>query len=144
MSITLFLHIFSVGIWFGCANIEIILEFMRRRDSSLQYAVAKFHYYIDIFVEVPAIIIILVTGFLLLDMSEMSALRLIKVVCGFLAILATMLSVVIVFRRRYAVDADNRAAVDKNDKLFDIIAYAIVAPLLNIALWIGLYFVFFQ
>ena len=144
MSVTLFLHIFFVGLWFGCAIIEGILEFMRRRDSSLQYAVAKFHYCIDIFVEVPAILTILVTGFLLLDTSEMSALRLIKVICGFLAILATMLTVVIIFRRRYAVDADNRAAVNKNDKLFDIIAYAIVAPLLNIALGIGLYFVFFQ
>jgi len=48
------------------------------------------------------------------------------------------------FRRKYAVDAGNRAAVDKNDKLFDIIAFAIVSPLLNIALWIGLYFIFFQ
>ena len=144
MSATLFLHIFFVGFWVSCAIIEGILEFMRRRDSSLQYPAAKFHYYIDIFVEIPAIVIILVTGFLLLDMSEMSALRLIKVVCGLLAILATMLSVVIVFRRRYAVDADNRPAVDKNDKLFDIIAYLIVLPLLTIALWIGLYFVFFQ
>ena len=144
MNVTLFLHIFSVGLWFGCAGIEGILEFMRRKDSSLQYAVARLHYYIDIFVEVPAIITILVTGFLLLDMSEMSVLRLIKVVCGLLAILATMISVVIVCRRRYAVDADNRVAVDKNDKLFDIIAYAIVAPSLAIALGIGLYFVFLQ
>ena len=143
MDTTLVLHLLFVAGWASLALVEGILEVMRRRDSSLEFPVGKVHYYIDIFVEVPLITGILVTGCLLLDLNRLSGLVLIKVVSGTVAILMTYFSVFVVLRRKHDIDAENNSGVVKGNRLFDTVIGPVVGVTMPIAFWLGMYLLFY-
>lgn len=111
-----FLHLLFIGTWFGCVLVETVLEVSAYKNPNLKNTVAKFHYWIDIFVEMPAFMGVLVTGLLMLDFSKMSALYAVKITTGLIPIIINIYCFIAVILRVRAVDAGNKDEADKNSK----------------------------
>jgi hypothetical protein len=60
------LHLALVFGWLGVLGCEAILEFLPLWRRELRPATAAFHYYIDVVLELPLLVGIVATGFLLL------------------------------------------------------------------------------
>lgn len=140
MTAILFLHIFSVAFWLGCVAVEIVIERSRRGSFENQAMVARLHYQIDLFVEIPTFTSVLITGLLMLDVSRMSGLYLMKVVFGLLAILINGLCVIPVIKRKLTIDRGQKPQAYQNSKWIDRAA-GVGIPLGLIALGIGIYWI---
>lgn len=136
MSVVLFLHIAAFAFWFGVVAVEFIIERQRARTREQGYVVARFHFWIDWFAEVPAITVLLITGLLMLDPARLHGVYLLKVSCGFLAICINYFSVVPVTLRKRAAEAGNHADVIRYSRWIDR-TVPVGAPLALIALGVG-------
>lgn len=141
MSIVLFLHIAAFAFWFGVVAVEFIVERQRAKTREQGYAVARFHFWIDCFAEVPAITVLLITGLLMIDPSRLHGEYLLKVTCGALAIGINYFSVVPVTLRMRAAEAGNLDDVIRYSRWIDR-TVPVGLPLVLIALYIGLSWLF--
>ncbi|MDH4199815.1 MAG: hypothetical protein OEV66_05465 [Spirochaetia bacterium] len=64
MDLLHFTHIFFVGSWLGTVAVEAVIEWRAAKDQKIQ-VLGRWHYYIDLFVEIPTFTIVLFTGILL-------------------------------------------------------------------------------
>lgn len=107
MTMLLFLHLLAIGIWIGVVGAEFAIEFDGMKDDTSLIRAAKMHYSTDIWIEIPAFTVVLVTGLLMLNESHFGGLFLYKIVFGILAIAFNLVCVYAVFkRRRYAINGD--------------------------------------
>src|SRR5262249_14143032 len=77
-------------------------EWVARRDERLQAAAGRFHYFIDVWVELPLLSGVLLTGAVLLVRSEITPVRLTKIALGLGAIAANAACFGMVRRRHLA------------------------------------------
>lgn len=66
MSMLLIIHIAAVAFWFGLVGAEFVIERSRAETVSHGFSVAKNLYYIDLFLEMPTFVVVLITGGLLI------------------------------------------------------------------------------
>jgi hypothetical protein len=132
-------HLTFIGIWLGCVLTEALFEralLGQGRDKEL--ILARLHKRVDLFVEIPAFVIVLVTGSLMLAAANPTALLRVKIGLGLLAIAANVYCVHLVFRReRFAADGrwlEFEAADHKQHKFGAVVLAGIVS-----ALGVGLY-----
>jgi hypothetical protein len=93
-------HLVFVGVWLGCVLTEALFErALLGHGRDKEKILANLHKKVDIIVEIPAFIIVLVTGGLLLAGSVPSTLLFVKVSCGIVALLANVYCICLVFRR---------------------------------------------
>jgi len=130
----LFLHIFSIGIWFGCVAVEAILE----RGPWASQIAPQMHYAIDRWVEIPAFTTVLITGLWMFDLSRFHGLYAVKIICGLLAVGVNIYCVIPVSRRRFAADSGNKTEVRKQTRQI-YFTLLIGLPAAAIALGIGLH-----
>lgn len=136
MDTVVFVHLFAVALWLGCVFAETIMELVGRASEEAGRTVSKMHFYIDIFVEAPLLIVMLASGFMLLDVDRLSGLYLVKVVCGFVAIAGNFYCIFYVIKRKRRMDIDSVTQGHETDKIFlTVIAY----PFAAIALVLGIY-----
>lgn len=111
-------HIAFVGIWLGCILTEAIFErALLGKGRDKEKILAVLHKKVDVIVEVPAFIVVLVTGALLLkDMPGNAALYL-KIGFGLIAILANAYCVHIVFRRAKCAEDEDWEGFERLDHL---------------------------
>src|SRR5687768_13218215 len=114
MSRLLFIHLFSIGIWLGGVIVEAIIEITAARIRETRPAVTQFHYYIDLFFEIPTFMTVLVSGLLLLDTSRLGGWLGLKIALGLLAIAINMICVSSVLRRKWALDRGDKVAVSRH------------------------------
>ena len=125
------LHLFAVAFWLGVVGVEYILERSRARNRHQGFAVADYHYQIDLGLEAPAFMVALVTGLLLIDPSRLDGLYLVKVLAGGLAVLSNLVCLWPVIQRKRAADSNDLPAVIHYSSLIDQISMlAIPAGLL--------------
>lgn len=136
MDTIVFLHLFCVGLWFGCIGVEIVIELLGLSSPAAGQHASKIHFYTDFFIELPAILTVLVTGFLLFDFNKLSLIYGIKLACGLIAILANLACVFFVVKRKWAVDDQNQQAEKHYNKLIFLSFTA--APFGLVAFYIGL------
>ena len=138
-SLLLILHLVFVGLWLGCVLTEALFEralLGKGRDKEL--LLAQLHQRVDIFVEIPAFVVVLVTGgFLLLNATPSVAL-VVKVGFGVLAIAANVFCVWLVFRRSAHASNGDWAAFERADHLQHKIGAVVLVGIL-VALLIGIY-----
>lgn len=132
----LILHVLALAFWFGVVGAEFFIERSRTANKAHGYEVARIHYWIDLFVEIPAFTLVLVTGFLMLDYTNVSMLYVAKVAAGLLAIGANAACVVPVILRKQAADRDDMAAVIRYSRGIDLLSI-VGAPSALAALVIG-------
>ena len=96
------------GLLAGCSRCRIYFRAHRARNRHQGFAVADYHYQIDLGLEAPAFMVALVTGLLLIDPSRLDGLYLVKVLAGGLAVLSNLVCLWPVIQRKRAADSNDR------------------------------------
>jgi hypothetical protein len=130
-------HLAAIAAWGGLVAAEIIIEFGGRFSERLQYATARLHYWSDVYVEIPLLFTVLLTGFVLLMGTQPDALLWTKVACGLGAVGANAACVVVVFRRNHVALAGENVVVMTRLSRWVFRTAFVGAPLAVVALWIG-------
>jgi hypothetical protein len=100
--------------------------------------VADIHYNIDLYLETPAFITVLVTGLIMLNGHPLTGLYLIKVCAGFIAILGNVGCVYAIVCRKWAARVKDFPALVKYSYMVDKLS-AVAVPAGFTALFIGFY-----
>lgn len=107
MSLLLIIHLIALGIWIGVVGAEFAIEFDGMKDDESHIRASKLHYITDIWVEIPAITAVLVTGVLMLNGNHLAGVFLYKITFALLTILFNIICVYAVFKRRkFALSSD--------------------------------------
>lgn len=99
-------HIVVLSLWAGLVAAESVMELVARRASDLTVAMARFHYYLDIVLEVPLLLGVVLTGTVLLMQTQPDAALWVKVAAGLGAVASNVVCVVVVIRRNRAATSD--------------------------------------
>jgi uncharacterized membrane protein len=132
-------HIIAVGIWLGCVLTEALFErALLGAGREQELLLAGLHRRVDLLVEIPAFVVALLTGALMLHNAAPSALLHVKIGFGLLAAAANAYCVWLVFRRFAHARAGRWAAFDRVDQLQHKFG-AVVLVGIVVALSIGVY-----
>ncbi len=130
------LHLIAIAFWLGVVGAEFVIERSRTASKPHGYEVARNHYWIDLYLEIPAIVMILATGLAMVNPGKLSALYVVKIAAGLLAIGANAVCVIPVILRKRAADRDDLAAVIRYSRGIDLTA-VVGAPAALVALALG-------
>jgi hypothetical protein len=128
-------HVFALLAWGTLVLVELFVEFGARDDDGLRRA-ARTHFLIDLCLEVPLLLVVLGTGFALASRVPVwTALHILKVSAGLVAVSANLYCFAIVLRRHATRDRVERLRRDTT--LIRIVSPAIGVPAGVVAAWIG-------
>lgn len=97
-------HLVFLGLWGGAVLVELVIELHARGMASREPVAAELHFWIDLLIELPLLLAVLVTGFALTARQPaFSGLLLAKIALGLTAILANLICVGVVIQRRREV-----------------------------------------
>lgn len=99
MDILLFIHLIAIGIWAGCVATEVVIEIAQENLPPSESYLAPLHAKIDLAVEIPAIIVTLLSGGALLIQASWDALLITKVALGLSAVALNTSAAYTVHRR---------------------------------------------
>ena len=106
----LLIHLVFIGIWLGCLLTEALFERALLGQGPYQERIlVGLHKRVDVWIEIPAFIGVLISGAVLLGEAVWSPVLLLKIMCGLIAMAANVYCVGLVFRRAQAVDAGDGA-----------------------------------
>lgn len=132
------LHLTFVGLWLGCVLTEALFEralLGHGRDKEL--ILSALHRRVDLFIEIPAFVLVLATGGLLLAGAQPSGRLHAKLGLALLAVAANVYCVYLVFKRhRLALQGDWQG-FEKADHLQHKIGAVVLLGILG-ALGLGL------
>ena len=138
-SILLPLHLVFVGLWLGCVLTEALFErALLGKGRAQESILASLHRKVDILVEIPAFLGVLMTGALMLGSASPNGLLQMKIGFGVLAILANAYCVWLVFRRSAHAARDEWQAFERIDHLQHKVGALVLLGILG-ALGSGLY-----
>lgn len=139
-SLILATHLFAVAFWFGVLGVEFILEQSRTRSREHGFTVADIHFKIDMFLEMPAFVVVLITGLAMLDPQRLSGVYLLKMCLGLFTISANTFCLYPITRRWMAARAKDFAEHVRYSYWVDRISAAAV-PTGFASLFCGFYLV---
>jgi len=127
-------HFFVLALWAGLVLAEVVIELGLRDQPA---AVAKAHYYIDLFCELPTLLAVLVTGTVLTLAAPLGLLLAIKVACGLFAVgVNVWCAWAVVRRHRDIAKASAEATERATQRVFLSVKLGLPAGL--VALYLGL------
>ncbi|MGE0486776.1 MAG: hypothetical protein AB7Q81_21665 [Gammaproteobacteria bacterium] len=132
-------HVAFVGIWLGCILTEAIFErALLGKGRDKETILAALHKKVDVVVEIPAFVVVLVTGALLLkDLPDSTTLN-IKIGFGLIAILANAYCVYIVFRRAKCAEKEDWEGFGRLDHMQHKVGGVVLLGVL-VALGMGIF-----
>lgn len=137
-SMLLILHILFIGIWLGCVLTEALFErALLGQGRAQELLLADLHKRVDVWIEIPAFIAVVVTGGMLLLQAAPSAWLHIKIALGLLAVVTNGMCVGLVFARAKAAHAGNWERFDRLDHVQHKLGAVVLLALLG-ALGVGL------
>jgi hypothetical protein len=99
-------HLMVLGMWLGIVTTEALFEFSGSDAQSLR-AAARFHYTVDMFGELPILLLVLVTGTLLSVRAwPWTPLLWIKIAASLVAVASNLICAVWVVQRRRIEDVN--------------------------------------
>lgn len=114
----LLVHLLFVGVWLGCVLTEALFErALLGQGRAQERILVGLHKRVDVWIEIPAFVGVLISGGFLLSQSAWSSTLQIKIMLGLVAIAANIYCVRLVFRRAKAVDSDDWAQFEALDQL---------------------------
>jgi uncharacterized membrane protein len=132
-------HLLFVGIWLGCILTEALFERALLGKGRVQKVIlAVLHKRVDMFIELPALLMVLLTGCLLLKHGHGGSLLHYKIGFGLLAIAANLVCVWLVMRRANAAMAQDWEQFDRLDRIQHMVGAVVLLGML-LALGIGFY-----
>ena len=100
-------HLIMLSLWGGVVATEAVIELLPFRRRELHPAAVRFHYWIDLLVELPLVLAVVATGTVLaLSLDELSGLHWIKIVFGSTAVAVNLFCIAVVVRRGRRLDRD--------------------------------------
>jgi hypothetical protein len=128
-----------VGVWLGCVITEALFErALLGKGREQELILARLHRRVDLFVEIPAFSVVLITGIFMFVGTSSGALLNTKIGFGLFAIAANIYCVRLVFRRATAAESDQWQEFSRLDALQHKLG-AVVALGLLVALSMGVY-----
>lgn len=138
MAILLVLHILGVGLWLGCAGAETLLEIVGERKPELRRTVIRLHYWIDLVVELPVVLLALVTGLALAaQVPADGGWDQAKRIIGLIALIANLGAIGAVIARERAARTGDERTLARRQSLFGTLV-VVAAPAAVTALVIAL------
>jgi len=129
------LHLIAVAFWLGVLAVETVLELAAHSDAEV-CAAARAHRWIDILLEIPVVLVVIVTGSVLLVHAwPAPTLLLVKVGAGLVAVAANLVCIPLVHGRSKATDVVRIRALTRQVKFTGL-----GLPFWLVAFWIGLGF----
>jgi hypothetical protein len=100
LEIATLLHVVALSLWGGVVATEAVIEISPFRRHELHAATIRMHYWIDLLVELPLVIAVVLTGGTLLYLTEeITPAHLIKVVFAGAAVSVNLFCIAVVLRR---------------------------------------------
>lgn len=132
------LHVVALSFWIGVVGAEFVIERSRADSKQHGFSVANNHFWIDALLEIPAVLVVLATGALMLLHTELTPLLAVKAGLGAFACVSNLVCIVPVTLRRRAANRGDLADVRRHSKTIDVISLLGI-PAATAALLIGLY-----
>lgn len=138
-SVLLPMHLAFAGIWLGCVLTEALFErALLGKGREQELILVALHKRVDLIVEIPAFVVVCITGAFMFFTADTSSLLIVKMAFGLLAIAVNIYCIWLVFRRATAASAGHWDEFTRLDhlqhKFGAVVLFAIV-----IALVIGIY-----
>ena len=93
-------HLIVLSLWGGVVAAEAVLEAYPFRRRELHTATIRFHYWIDLLVELPLVLAVVATGVtLLLVVEQITPTHVFKVFFGGMAVAVNLFCIAVVVRR---------------------------------------------
>jgi NADH:ubiquinone oxidoreductase subunit 5 (subunit L)/multisubunit Na+/H+ antiporter MnhA subunit len=100
LNLVAMIHLMMLSLWGGVVATEAVIEVMPFRRRELHPAAIRLHYWIDLLVELPLVLAVVVTGGLLLYLTDpLTPLHLVKLGFGGAAIAVNFFCIAVVVRR---------------------------------------------
>jgi hypothetical protein len=94
------LHLVMLSLWGGVVATEAVIEVYPFRRRDLHSATIRLHYWIDLLVELPIVLAVVISGVLLaVTIDTVTPLHVVKIVCGGAAVAVNLFCIVVVIRR---------------------------------------------
>jgi hypothetical protein len=101
------LHLIMLSLWGGVVASEAVIEVFPFRQRELHAATIRFHYWIDLLVELPLVLAVIATGTVLfISTDPVTPLHLLKVGFGGAAVAVNLFCIVVVVRRGRRLERD--------------------------------------
>lgn len=126
MNAFLFVHLIAIGIWAGCVATEAVLEIALEKVSPQESGLALLHARIDRFVEIPAIVVALITGGAMLHHASWDSLLKAKVALGASAVVLNGIAAYTVHRRLQCINAQDMTGYQRFNLLHERIGIGCV------------------
>jgi len=127
MTTVLFVHLIAIGIWVGCVATEIVCELGQKNVNFKQSYIAPLHWSIDKFVEIPAILVTVFTGLLMLEDAAWTTLFKIKIITGIAAVILNSVAAFTVYMRYKYFTENNEQGYAKYHLLHERVGIACTA-----------------
>lgn len=99
-------HLVALGLWGGVVATEAVVELFPFRRRELHEQAIRFHYWIDLLVELPILLLVLASGLLLVSrLWPLSSLHLLKLGLVSVAFASNLVCIMLVLGRRRHLEA---------------------------------------
>ncbi|MCL1961640.1 MAG: hypothetical protein FWG56_07705 [Desulfovibrionaceae bacterium] len=116
MNAVLPLHLTLAGLWVGCVLTEVFFErALLGHGHEQERVLAQLHRKVDLWIELPALIGVFLTGGTMLHRAQRDPWLMGKVACGLLAVLANLYCVYLVLQRARCAQAGQWKAFERID-----------------------------
>ena len=94
------LHLIMLSMWGGVVATEAVIEVLPFRRRELHSATIRFHFWIDLLVELPLVLGVIATGVALFFLTDpLTPLHLVKIGLGGAAVAVNLFCIVVVVKR---------------------------------------------
>ena len=101
------LHLIMLSMWGGVVATEAVIEVLPFRRRELHSATIRFHFWIDLLVELPLVLGVIATGVALFFLTDpLTPLHLVKIGLGGAAVAVNLFCIVVVVKRGRRLSGD--------------------------------------
>jgi len=101
-------HLVMLSLWGGVVATEAVIEVYPFRKRELHAATIRFHYWIDLLVELPLVLAVIATGSALFFLTDpVTPLHLVKIGLGGCAVAVNLFCIVVVVKRGRRLERDD-------------------------------------
>jgi len=101
-------HLVMLSLWGGVVATEAVIEIYPFRKRELHAATIRFHYWIDLLVELPLVLAVIATGSALFFLTDpVTPLHLVKIGLGGAAVAVNLFCIVVVVKRGRRLERDD-------------------------------------
>lgn len=109
-------HLILLGLWGGVVATEAVLELYPFRRSELHEHSIRYHYWIDLLVELPLVIGVVASGLVLVTLTwPLGLWAVVKILCAGVAVGANVVCIVLVLRRYASLKAGKGESVLRSE-----------------------------